>query len=153
MRMRWSLTTHQCFHSRFLMSQILWGILKCLFLVPAEEIEEVWWSAVYVAESTQKSIAVLVVGAEQRLYAFIGVKARMQDITAKNVLAEDQLNDVVYEKWLVPPNSLCCQWHISVCSALGQFCLIISQDKSVRWSVFALRLIRWRIVSYPLAPN
>ena len=35
-------------------------------------------------------------GAEQRLYAFIGVQALMQDITAKNVLAEDQLNDVVY---------------------------------------------------------
>ena len=50
----------------------------------------------YVAESIQKSIALIVVGAEQRLYAFTGVQAFMQDITAENVLAEDQLNDVVY---------------------------------------------------------
>ena len=40
----------------------------------------------------------LVVGAEQRLDAFICAQALMQDITAGNVLAEDQLNDVVYEK-------------------------------------------------------
>ena len=78
------------------MSQILWIILQCPFLVHAEEIEEVWWSAVYVAESIQKNIALLVVGAEKRLYAFIGVQALVQDITSKNVLAEDQLNDVVY---------------------------------------------------------
>ena len=37
----------------------------------------------------------LVVGEEKRVYAFIDVQALMQDITAGNVLTEDQLNDVV----------------------------------------------------------
>ena len=77
--------------------------MKCLYQAPAEEIEEVYWSAVYAAEFIQKIIVLLVVGVEQHFYAFIDVQALMQDITAGNVLTEDQLNDVVMREVTCSP--------------------------------------------------
>ena len=49
----------------------------------------------YAAESIQKIIVLLVVGVEKHFYAFIDVQAPMQDITAKTILTEDHLSDMV----------------------------------------------------------
>ena len=50
---------------------------------------------VYAAEFIQRIIVLLVVGVEKHFYAFIDVQALMQDITARTILTEDHLNDMV----------------------------------------------------------